>query len=408
MRFLEYITEQKNTHMTHIEDKVLYGGVDGTRQAILALRSLRDMLGGVKEGSASVKWDGAPAIFAGIDPRDGKFFVAKKGIFNKSPKVYKTNADIDSDTSGDLSEKLKVALKYLPSLGIKGVIQGDFLYGPGELKKQKIKGANYITFHPNTIVYAVPAESQNAKELIKSKIGIVWHTTYTGNSFESMKASYGVNVNKLRKNPNVWSQDAMLRDMTRYTMSKKETDTVNEYLSQAGVLFNQISGNVLRDLEKNQSLAQTIETFNNTYVRRGMVINDTKKHVDNLIRYITSKYKKEIDSRKTEKGKRVQQTKLNDVLQFFSIKNKNNLKKIFDLQKLIVVVKLKLINILNKFIKLDTFVKTPRGFKTTGQEGYVAIDKLGGDAVKIVDRLEFSYNNFSPNILKGWDKPTRT
>ena len=408
MRFLEYITEQKNTHMTHIEDKVLYGGVDGTRQAILALRSLRDMLGGVKEGSASVKWDGAPAIFAGIDPRDGKFFVAKKGIFNKSPKVYKTNADIDSDTSGDLSKKLKVALKYLPSLGIKGVIQGDFLYGPGELKKQKIKGANYITFHPNTIVYAVPAESQNAKELIKSKIGIVWHTTYTGNSFESMKASYGVNVNKLRKNPNVWSQDAMLRDMTRYTMSKKETDTVNEYLSQAGVLFNQISGNVLRDLEKNQSLAQTIETFNNTYVRRGMVINDTKKHVNNLIRYITSKYKKEIDSRKTEKGKRVQQTKLNDVLQFFSIKNKNNLKKIFDLQKLIVVVKLKLINILNKFIKLDTFVKTPRGFKTTGQEGYVAIDKLGGDAVKIVDRLEFSYNNFSPNILKGWDKPTRT
>ena len=408
MRFLEYITEQKNTHMTHIEDKVLYGGVDGTRQAILALRSLRDMLGGVKEGSASVKWDGAPAIFAGIDPRDGKFFVAKKGIFNKSPKVYKTNADIDSDTSGDLSEKLKVALKYLPSLGIKGVIQGDFLYGPGELKKQKIKGANYITFHPNTIVYAVPAESQNAKELIKSKIGIVWHTTYTGNSFESMKASYVVNVNKLRKNPNVWSQDAMLRDMTRYTMSKKETDTVNEYLSQAGVLFNQISGNVLRDLEKNQSLAQTIETFNNTYVRRGMVINDTKKHVDNLIRYITSKYKKEIDSRKTEKGKRVQQTKLNDVLQFFSIKNKINLKKIFDLQKLIVVVKLKLINILNKFIKLDTFVKTPRGFKTTGQEGYVAIDKLGGDAVKIVDRLEFSHNNFSPNILKGWDKPTRT
>ena len=408
MRFLEYITEQKNTHMTHIEDKVLYGGVDGTRQAILALRSLRDMLGGVKEGSASVKWDGAPAIFAGIDPRDGKFFLAKKGIFNKSPKVYKTNADIDSDTSGDLSEKLKVALQYLPSLGIKGVIQGDFLYGPGELKREKIKGANYITFHPNTIVYAVPAESQNAKELIKSKIGIVWHTTYTGNSFESMKASYGVDVNKLRKNPNVWSQDAMLRDMTRYTMSKKETDTVNEYLSQAGVLFNQISGNVLRDLEKNQSLAQTIETFNNTYVRRGMVINDTTKHVDSLIRYIKSKYKKEIDSRKTEKGKRVQQTKLNDVLQFFSNKNKINLKKIFDLQKLIVVVKLKLINILNKFIKLDTFVKTPRGFKTTGQEGYVAIDKLGGDAVKIVDRLEFSYNNFSPNILKGWDKPTRT
>ena len=119
MNFKEFISEQKNTHMTHIEDKVLYGGVDGTRQAILALRSLRDMLGGVKDGNVSVKWDGAPAIFCGIDPRDGKFFVAKKGIFNVSPKVYKTNSDIDDDTSGDLNAKLKAALKYLPDLGIR-------------------------------------------------------------------------------------------------------------------------------------------------------------------------------------------------------------------------------------------------------------------------------------------------
>ena len=114
MKFNEYITEQKNTHMTHIEDKVVYGGVKGTRDAIMALRSLRDMLGGVHDGNVSVKWDGAPAVFAGIDPSDGRFFVAKKGIFNKSPKVYKSNADIDADTSGDLNAKLKLALQYLP------------------------------------------------------------------------------------------------------------------------------------------------------------------------------------------------------------------------------------------------------------------------------------------------------
>ena len=139
MKFNEYITEQKNTHMTHIEDKVVYGGVKGTRDAIMALRSLRDMLGGVHDGNVSVKWDGAPAVFAGIDPSDGRFFVAKKGIFNKSPKVYKSNADIDADTSGDLSTKLKLALQYLPELGIKGVVQGDFLYSKADLKTQKIK-----------------------------------------------------------------------------------------------------------------------------------------------------------------------------------------------------------------------------------------------------------------------------
>ena len=114
MRFTEFIAEQKNTHMTHIEDKVLYGGVKGTREAILALRSLRDTLGGEHDGSVSVKWDGAPAVFAGTDPRDGRFFVAKKGIFNKSPKVYKSDMDVDNDASGDLADKLKDALKYLP------------------------------------------------------------------------------------------------------------------------------------------------------------------------------------------------------------------------------------------------------------------------------------------------------
>ena len=225
--FAEHITEQKNTHMTHIEDKVLYGGVRGTRQAILALRELRKMLGGEKDGNVSVKWDGAPAIFAGIDPSDGKFFVAKKGIFNKNPKIYKSATDVDDDTSGDLADKLKDALKYLPSLGIKGVIQGDFLFSKSDVGKKKIKGVPYVTFHPNTIVYAIPDGTPMASDIKKAKLGIVWHTTYTGKTFESMKASYGVDVSKLKKSSAVWSQDAMLRDLTRYTMSGKDTALVD-------------------------------------------------------------------------------------------------------------------------------------------------------------------------------------
>jgi hypothetical protein len=407
MRFAEYITEEKNTHMTHIEDKVIYGGVNGTRQAILALRELRDMLRGEHDGSVSVKWDGAPAIFAGIDPSDGKFFVAKKGIFNKNPKVYKTPADVDADTSGDLADKLRTALKLLPALGIKDVVQGDFLYGPGDVKKKKINGEEYLTFHPNTIVYAVPSKSPGAAAIKKSKIGIVWHTTYKGNTFPSMRASYGVDVSKFKSTRAVWSQDAMLRDLTNVTMSKSDTEKVNEYLSQAGKLFNQISGSTLRTLEKSDELSRLIETFNNTYVRKGQVVGDTGRHVSQLIRWIKLRYAKEISSRKSERGKKAQQQRLDNILEFFSTGNKVGLKKIFDLQKLIVLAKLKLINTLNKLSKVKTFVRTRNGYKVTGEEGYVAIDKLGGDAVKIVDRMEFSYNNFSPDILKGWDKPGR-
>ena len=405
--FKSFITEQKNTHMTHIEDKVIYGGVKGTREAILALRSLRDTLGGVHEGSISVKWDGAPAVFAGTDPRDGRFFVAKKGIFNKSPKIYKTNADIDADTSGDLNAKLKQALRYLPALGIKGVIQGDFLYGPGDVKTERIKGKNYVTFHPNTIVYAVPAGTEMAKEIKASKIGIVWHTAYSGKTFETMKASYNFDASSLKKSKQVWSQDALLKDLSKFTMSASDTEEVNGYLSEAGKIFNSIASTALKQLEANSDLNKTIETFNNSYVRRGEVIMDTNAHVEKLIRYIRQKFQKEIDSRKTEAGKSTQRGKMNELLKFFSKENKVNLKKIFDLQKMLVLAKLKLINILDKLNSSKTFLKTRRGYRVTGQEGYVAVDKLGGDAVKIVDRMEFSFANFSPSILKGWDKPGR-
>ena len=406
--FLVEQTGQKNTHMPHIEDRVLYRGVNGTRQSINALRSLRDMLAGSHSGQVSVKWDGAPAIFAGIDPRDGQFFVAKKGIFNKNPKVYKTPAEVDADTSGDLASKLKQALKYLPELGIKGVVQGDFLFSKYDLSTEKIDGQKYLTFHPNTIVYAVPANTAAAKQIKQAQIGVVWHTTYRGSSFESMSASYGVDVSKFRVSKNVWSQDAMLRDLTNATMSAADTKAVTAHLSNAGKLFNKVSSGTLQTLEANRELAQTIEQFNNTFVRKGEVVTNTTRHVNNLIRWITNKHKKEINALKTPQGRARRQSKLDEVLSFFSPQNKVSLKYIFDLQKELVLAKLKLINTLNRLQTIDTFVKTKNGFKVTGAEGFVAIDKIGGDAVKIVDRMEFSHNNFSPDILKGWDKPTRT
>jgi len=379
--------------------------VKGTREAIFALRDLRDMLGGVSSSKLSTKWDGAPAVFCGQDPRDGEFFVAKKGVFAKSPKVYKTDEEIDADMSGDLATKMKLALKHLPELGIKGVIQGDFLFGGGDVDTKTIDGQKFTTFHPNTIIYAIPYDQ--AKEVRKAKMGVVWHTTYKGKDFESMKASYGVDVSKFKKSAAVWSQDAMLRDVSGATMSKQETKEVNEYLKTSGRIFQKIAGSTLRQLEGNQDLAQKIEQYGNTFVREGQIIPDSKRHVKGLIKWIREKYQKEIDSKKSDKGKANWEAKQKDILSFFSEKNQKNLVLMFDLQKNIVFAKLKLINKLNSISNIDAFVQTKSGYKTTGAEGFVAIDELGGDAVKLVDRLEFSYNNFSPDVLKGWDKPKR-
>ena len=216
----------KNTHMTHIEDLVLDGGVKGARQAILALRSLRDMLAGNTPTAVdvTVKWDGAPAVFAGIDPSDGQFFVAKKGIFAKNPKVYKNHDDIDNDTSGDLNKKLKLAFNELKDLGIQGVIQGDFMFEKKDLKIEKIDGKKHLMFHPNTIAYAVPVSTPLAKEIASAKVGIVWHTSYSGASFESMKASFGGEITgKLKKSKSVWMQDATLPGTSDAVLDSKTT-----------------------------------------------------------------------------------------------------------------------------------------------------------------------------------------
>jgi len=414
MRSLKgYLSEAagKNTHMTHIEDLVLDGGVKGARQAILALRSLRDMLSGSSKSSTdvTVKWDGAPAVFAGEDPQTGEFFVAKKGVFNANPKVYKNHADIDADTSGDLNKKLKKAFDNLKDVGIKGVIQGDFMFDKADLKSENINGVKYTTFHPNTIVYAVPKGSAMEKEISKAEIGIVWHTIYEGATFETMRAEFGRAIaSKLKKTSKVWAVDATLDDLSgTATFTSKETAAVTKQLSEAGKIFKQISDRVLKEIEQNKELNLIINTYNNTKVRANQRITNTDAHTKGLIDFVNQRYAKQIDKMKSPAGKQKKTDQRDELLKFFDKKNQKNLKKVFDLQNFIVDAKLIIINKLNSLSNINTFVKTKSGFKVTNPEGFVAIDRMEGGAVKLVDRLEFSTNNFSKDIIKGWDSPSR-
>ena len=142
----------------------------------------------------------------------------------------------------------------------------------------------------------------------------------------------------LKNSKNVWSQDALLRDLTKFTMSARDTEEVNGYLSEAGKLFNSIASTTLKQLEADSDLTKTIETFNNSYVRRGQVIMDTNAHVEKLINYIHQRFQKQIDTRKTEAGKATQAKARDKMLSFFSRNNKTNLKKIFDLQKMLSLI----------------------------------------------------------------------
>jgi len=407
--FKNYLTEEKNTHMTHLEDLVLDGGVNGARQAINALQSLRDMLAGHQATESkvglTVKWDGAPAVFAGIDPQDGKFFVAKKGIFNKNPKVYKSHADIEADTQGDLQKKLIIAFDNLKLLGIKGVVQGDIMFTQDDLKSETIEGEDYITFHPNTIVYAVPKDEAGA--LLNANIGVVFHTSYDGKSFEEMRASSGVNVEAFKKTTKVWAVSAGLSDVGgRASLTSSETKHVTKILSDAGKIFQSIGRGVFNLISSDTELNTIVNTYNNTYIRRAERMGSGRDHARGLLKFIHDKYQKDIDKLKTDKSKTAKSDKRQQVLNSLDA-HLEDLAKMFELQKQIVAAKEIIINKLNQINNTKTFVKTKQGFKVTGAEGFVAIDRIGGGAVKLVDRLEFSTNNFNPDIIKGWDSPGR-
>lgn len=404
----DYLKEEKNTHMEHVEDLVFNEGVNGTRRAINFLRNLRDMLAGHAKSpiTSTVKWDGAPAIFAGVDPRDGKFFVAKKGVFNKEPKVYKTPSEVDADTSGDLAAKLKVALKEFSKLGIKsGVYQGDLMF-TDDKNTEVINGEKYITFHPNTIVYAIPYDSNLGKKIRSAKIGVVWHTTYEGDSFESMRASFGKTiVDKFNEVSTIWMDDANYKDYSgTATFTAEETKKVTDVLSRAGTLFNSISAQTLNGISNDEDLLLAVKTFNNSKIRKMEQISDTRAHVRELFHYIHDKYQKEIEKKKTPAGKQKQEDTRKKILSFFAHHDQNQIVAIFDLVNLLVEAKKMIIEKMNHAGHINTFLKTANGFKLTGVEGFVAIDHLTGGAVKIVDRMEFSYSNFSPEILKGWQR----
>ena len=359
----------KNLHLEHLEDEILNYGVDGGRAAINFLRSLRDMLAGASRSSINmtVKWDGAPAIFAGIDPEDNKFFVAKKSVFNVNPKLYKTTKEIDDDLSGALNSKFKVALEEFSKLGIKGVLQGDLMF-TDDVETETIEGTKYYTFQPNTIVYAVPIDSVLGKAINKSNVGIVWHTTYTGNALQDMKASFGADISSLRKVSSVWMDDATYKDASgSATMTANETATVTKTLSNTGSTFKRINAGMLKkflNLQNSMTGAlagASLKTYNNSKVRAGETIKNPKAHAQGYSKWVEMSIQKQIDKAKSVKGKdkysQIQKEYVREVN-----KHTNNLVQVITFQNYLVDAKMQIVKKLNSVKGLtNTFIKTANG-----------------------------------------------
>ena len=399
----------KNLHLEHLEDEILNNGIEGGRAAINFLRELRDMLKGnaSKNINMTVKWDGAPAIFCGEHPETKEFFVAKKSLFNKEPKFYTSVQQIkDADElSGQLEEKFIASFQYLSKLGIKGVLQGDLMF-TDDKKDETIDDVTHITFQPNTILYAVPKNSDFGKQLDRAKIGIVFHTTYKGDSIENLSASFGADISKLKSSPDVWMDDATYKDVSgNATLTAKETVALTKYLSETGKSFHNIKSSDLKKFNDVQNAfaskgqaGASYKTYVNSLIRQGKFNPTTQGYITFVEKFYDEKV---IAKVKTEKTKQIKQE-----LKVQFLRELRSLKKLLDaiagFQSNLVESKQLIIEALNRIKHVGTFIRTDNGFEVVNQEGYVAIDRMKGNAVKLVDRMEFSTNNF--NVAKNWTK----
>lgn len=402
--FLSEATEGKNLHLEHLEDQVLNRGVAGAREAINFLRSLRDMLSGDANKSVNIttKWDGAPAIICGTDPESKRFFVGTKSVFAKTPKLNFTEDDIDQNHHDDgLNQKLKIALRYLVDLKIPGILQGDLLFTKGDLKRDTIDGDTYYTFQPNTIVYAVPADSPLAKRMLQAEIGIVFHTAYHGQTLATAQVSFNVDVGALHQTSDVWCRDASFVDDTgSATFTNQETMMLTDLLMHAGTQLKSIPSQFLSQLLVQQPIVAALKKFQNAQIRQGQSIRNPVQFIDQFLRsYETELNQAILSAKKTDT--KMNRTKEKTQVMNFLQRNRAALVSIIELMNTLVESKLLILRKIQQVKSLGTFLRTDTGFKATTPEGFVAVDLKKGNAVKLVDRLEFSRANF--NAAKAWD-----
>ena len=403
--FKQYLNEAKNTHLEHLEDEIINNGYQGGVNAVEFLKSIRNMLVGSsrRKLNVSVKWDGAPAVFCGVNPENGKFFVGSKSIFNVTPKINYTQADIRKNHDGGLATKLSVCLKELPKLGIRGVVQGDLLFTPGDIKSVSIRGEDAIAFTPNTITYAVPENTDLAKKIKRAKLGIIFHTTYNGRKMANLKASFGVNVNRFAKPPAVFFDDASYKDASGVaTFTTTESDQYDSMLRMA--MGSLGKGKRILELLRRQtnllSVGARLKIYFNTMIRQGQTIANVKNIQKDFRKYYAQVLDDEMSSKKTASAKQKYADIRNAGLRFI---DSNDNEIYFAIASYVTLQRVKnfLVGKMNQIKSIGTFLQKGNGFEVTNPEGYVAVDRMG-NAVKLVDRLEFSTANFT--LAKNWIK----
>jgi len=364
----------------------------------------------VNIGNKDLLIHNSPAIFAYSEfPNLPKNGIAMKGLFAKTPKVFTTPEEIDAENSDrpDLAYKLKTFLKYLPEINIpKGEIwQGDFLFDDKSLQETEIEGEQYWAFHPNTIYYVVPKDSEIGKLINKAQVGITWHTRYTGPNLENIQANYNAEVSELKMIDKMVMTDPYVKSFAGVVnFTEEESQYVEKTLGELEEYKNTIEKSTeYESIVQNKNVIALLTIFQNSLIKVSKTIDDPDEFIGEFKEFIQNRATKEAEKRKTEKGK---DQVLSKFAEFIDDIDQHHETWFIMVHIISEITKLKemFVRKLNSIGKFQTYLKMKDGkLRGTNQEGF-AVSDIDGNVVKLVSRSEFSWSNFSPEIQKGWEK----
>lgn len=405
--FSEYPGQQPpapNKHLSHLEDLIF----DGPQAVVFVLDILHEFKKTLHGGyvsdalNVSVKWDGSPAIVFGPDPITNAFFVATKSAFNKVPKLAHTHDEINQlYAEHPIVHILHQALDELVALKPEQILQGDILFAKstprdmkGAVRPMTVDGTQYLVFQPNTILYAVEASSDLAAQIEAAEIGLVIHTAYRGtgsllNTYRSKPIS-PLSYAKLEKTSRVLTLDANYDDV-----SGTASFTAEEYedfaLALAAIYNTQhnVFVSTYDRLLHTPELRTFIQLFINSQVRANVT---TILSVADFLSFLVDRMHVEEATRKTPGGQEsVRMRYVGYTVEVESIGDQ--IAALFALHAAVQRAKNIVIKKLGQLSRIRTFLPQESGYRVTGPEGFVAIAHTG-QAVKLVDRLEFSRANF--------------
>lgn len=370
---------EKLKHIEHLEDHPINDGAQGFEHAVGALEKVKRHIQQKKQSSdLTMKHDGSPSIVYGHHPENGKFFVASKSAFNKTPKINYTDKDIEKNHghAPGLVAKLKDALHNIPKIAPKkGVFQGDMLYSHGDVKHENGK----VKFKPNTITYSAKENGEEGKKIANSKIGLYTHTEYRGKDATAMSAHFDPDLSKFKHHPDVYHREPG-HDTSKTPFTPEEKSKYEQHLKAAEDIHAKHGNQIYGPLEKNRD---HVKTYINTTVRTG-----EKPSAEGLQHHITANYGKAIDKLKTDAAKNKKVEELKGHLSHIEV-NKEHYNNLFKLHHHLQQAKDTLVHVLAKHTgglehSVDNQKVKPEGFVINHE----------GKPTKLNDRKEFNRLNF--------------